>query len=102
MSEREDRKIESLQSLIEDEWEILRDLKSTMKNPELSVEEKLKVANALAYHASVLSKLISQKGAGDQLNEETLGDFIKDVEPRIARRVKVGFRHWMRRPSLKR
>ena len=101
MSAHTEKRSANLENLIEDEWDILRDLKSMMEHPELSVAEKLSAANAHAYHASVLSKLLAQKGADAQLNEATLGDFIKDVEPRTARRRTVDFRHWMRRLSLK-
>ncbi|MGB8780892.1 MAG: hypothetical protein WCD81_09640 [Candidatus Bathyarchaeia archaeon] len=102
MSEREKKRSASLESLIADEWEILRSLKDMMENPELSIQEKLSTANALAYHASVFSKLLTQKGADAELNEATLGDFIRDVQPRITRRGRMGFRRWMRRLSLKR
>jgi hypothetical protein len=48
----------SLDKLIAIEWETLRDLKRMLSNPELSTGEKTRVANALAYHASVLNKLL--------------------------------------------
>jgi hypothetical protein len=102
MSEHTEKKSANLESIIDDEWDILSDLKNTLKNPELQVADKLRVANAIAYHTSVLSKLIAQKGADAQLNEATLGDFIKGVEPRITRHRRVDFRHWMRRLSPRR
>ena len=91
----------NLERLIEDEWDIICDLKNTMTKPELSMDEKLRAANAYAYHASVLSKLLAQKGADAHLDETTLGDFIKGVEPRVARFVLVKFRCRMRKPSSK-
>jgi len=102
VSEREKKRSASLESLIEDEWEILRSLKDMMENPDLSIHEKLSVANALAYHASVFSKLLAQRGADAELNEATLGDFIRNVEPRIARRGRMGLRRWTRRLSFRR
>ena len=91
----------SLDKLIAIEWEILRDLRKTLRNPELSTGEKTRVANALAYHASVLNKLLSQKGQDSQFNDATLGDFIKDVDSRMRRLVRRDFKVWTRRLSLK-
>ena len=42
----------NLDRLIAIEWNILRDLRKMLSNPELSIGEKTRVANALAYHAS--------------------------------------------------
>jgi len=71
-------------------------------NPELSAAEKIRAANALAYHASVLNKLLTQKGETPKFDDATLGNFIKDIKPRIARRVRVDFKTWTRKLSLKR
>jgi hypothetical protein len=51
----------NLDRLIAIEWEILRDMKKMISNPELSAGEKTRMANALAYHASVLNKLLTRK-----------------------------------------
>jgi hypothetical protein len=91
----------SLDKLIAIEWGILRDLKRMLSNPELSTGEKTRVANALAYHASVLNKLLSQKGEDSQFNDATLGDFIRDVDARTFRLVRRDFKVWTRRLSLK-
>ena len=45
-----DRKSTNLESLIEDEWDILSSWKDTMKKPESSVAEELGAVNAYAYH----------------------------------------------------
>jgi hypothetical protein len=87
--------------LIAIEWETLRDLKRMLSSPELSTGEKTRVANALAYHASVLNKLLSQKGEDSQFNDATLGDFIRDVDARTFRLVRRDFKVWTRRLSLK-
>jgi hypothetical protein len=95
----ESEKTANLDKLIAIEWDILRDLKKMLRNPELSTGEKTRVANALAYHASVLNKLLSQKGESSQLNEATLGDFIKDV--RLLKLVRRDFKAWTKKLSLK-
>jgi hypothetical protein len=87
--------------LIAIEWETLRDLRKTLRNPELSTGEKTRVANAIAYHASVLNKLLSQEGKDSQFNDATLGDFIKDVDSKMRRLVRRDFKVWTRRLSLK-
>jgi len=92
----------NLDNLIETEWDILHDLRKMLNDPKLSIGEKTRVANALAYHASVLSKMLSQKGEGAKFDDATLGDFIRTVEPRICRLVRRDFRVWKRRLSLRR
>jgi len=102
MSEHTEKKLASLDSIIEDEWAILLDLKNSLKNTELSLADKLRAANAYAYHASVISKLLAQKGIEAHVDETTLGDFIKTVEARTAtvRRTR-GVIQWMKRHSRK-
>lgn len=91
----------SLDRLIAVEWDIMRDLRKMLRDGGLSPGEKTRVANSLAYHASVLNKLLSQKCEDQQFNEKTLGDFIKDIEPKTARRVFRDVIFWTRRLSLK-
>jgi len=97
------KKPAALDKLIRIEWDILRDLRKMLRNPELSTGEKTRVANALAYHASVLNKLLAQKGEDPRFNEATLGDYIRDIQiqPRIAKLVRRDFRVWTRKLSLK-
>ena len=92
----------NLDNLIAIEWDILRDLRKMLNDPELSTGEKTRVANALAYHASVLNKMLSQKGEDSQFNDATLGDFIRDVDARTFRLVRRDFKVWKRRLSFKR
>ena len=101
MSTQKEKKPVNVDKLIEIEWEIVQDLRKMLTDPQLSAAEKTRVANAVAYHASVLNKLLAQKGEDPKFNDATLGDFIKDVEPRIACRVRVDFKRWTRRLSLK-
>jgi len=89
MSAHTSEKPANLEKLIAIEWEILDDLKKLLVDPELSMAEKIRACNALAYHVSVLNKLLAQKGEGSEFDDATLGDFIRGVEARIARRVKV-------------
>jgi len=97
------KKPAALDKLIKIEWDILRDLKKMLQDAGLSTGEKTRVANALAYHASVLNKLLAQKGEDPRFNESTLGDYVKEiqVQPRIARLVRRDFRIWTRKLSLK-
>lgn len=81
------------------EWQILRDLKRTLRNKELSIEEKTRVANAIAYHANFLNKMMNQKGEGGKFDEATLGDFIRDVTPQARRLIRRDYRTWKRRLS---
>ena len=101
MSTKKEKKPVNVDTLIEIEWEIVQDLKKMLTDPKLSVAEKIRAANALAYHASVLNKLCAQNDEDSKFSDTTLGDFIKGVEPRIARRVRRDFKHWTRKLSLK-
>ncbi len=102
MSEHTEKKPANLDNIIEDEWDILLDLKNTIKNTELPLEDRRHAANAYAYHASVLSKLLAQKGNEAHMDETTLGDFIKTVGPRTAgRRRSRRVIQWMKRHSRK-
>lgn len=90
----------TVEKLIAMEWDILQDLRRMLVNPKLSAAEKIRAANAIAYHASVLNKLLAQKGENPQFNDMNLGDFIKGVEKRTARRIRVEFIRWTKRLSL--
>jgi hypothetical protein len=92
----------NLDKLIAMEWDILRDLKKKLSDPELSTGEQVRVANALAYHASVLNKLLGQKGEdSQQFNNATLGDFILNVDAKMRRYTIRSFKIWMKRLSSK-
>ena len=94
---------ENVDKLIAMEGELLADLKKMFNDPALSTLEKIRAANALAYHAVVLNKLLAKKGEDSQFNEETLGDFIGQyANGNIRRLVRRNFRDWKRRLSLRR
>ncbi len=93
------KQVDGQDKLIRIEWQILRDLKRTLKKKELSIEEKTRVANAIAYHASLLNKLMSQKGESAEFEDTTLGDFIRDVTPSVRCAIRRDYRSWMRRLS---
>jgi hypothetical protein len=97
------KKPAALDKLIKTEWDILKDLKKMLKNPELSPGEKSRVANALAYHASVLNKLLTQKGEEPRFNELTLGDYVKNIriQTRAARIMIRSFKFWTKKASSK-
>jgi hypothetical protein len=95
------KKDAQIKKLVKIEWDIMRDLKRTLKKPELSVNEKARIANALAYHAGVINKLLAQQGETPQFNEATLGDFIQDIEPGVRTLVRRDFNTWMKRLSAR-
>ena len=94
---------ENVDKLIAMEWELLADLKKMFNDPALSTLERIRAANALAYHAVVLNKLLAKKGEDSQFNEETLGDFIGQyANGNIRRLVRRNFRDWKRKLSVRR
>jgi len=90
-----------IKKLIKIEWDIMRDLKKTLKKPDISVNEKARIANALAYHAGVINKLLEQEGETPQFNDVTLGDFIQDIDQSARTLVRRDFKSWQRRLSAK-
>jgi hypothetical protein len=95
---------ENVDKLIAMEGELLADLKKMFNDPALSTLERIRAANALAYHAVVLNKLLAKKGEDSQFNEETLGDFIGQqyANGKIRRLVRRNFRDWKRKLSVRR
>jgi hypothetical protein len=73
-----------------------------LADSELTIKEKTAVANVLAFHVNTLNKLLAQSGEKEQFDEQNLGDYIRNVEPRIARHIRRDFRRWKRALSSKR
>jgi len=89
----------NIDKLIQIEWDIINDLKRMLTLPYLEAAEKVRVGNSLAYHVTVLNKLLTQKGESSQFNDESLCDFIRGIEPKIAHRIRVDFKEWTRKLS---
>jgi hypothetical protein len=91
----------SIDKLIATEWDLFTDLKDMLKNEELTPTEKIRLSNAIAYHATVLNKLFGQKGQEQQFNEDTLGDFIGKhyADGKMRRSIRRDFRDWTRKLS---
>jgi hypothetical protein len=91
----------SHEALILSEWTTIKELEKMLKSLELTVKEKTSVANVLAFHINTLNKLLAQRGETEQFDEQNLGDYLRDVEPRIARHFRRDFRAWKRTLSFK-
>ena len=91
----------SREGLIKREWEIINELQKMLKDPELTVPEKTRVATVFAFHANTINKLLTQKGEKDQFDDQNLGDYVLGVEPRIARRFRRDFNVWKKTFSLR-
>lgn len=90
------------EALLQTEWATIKQLEKMLLDPELTIKEKTNVANVLAFHANTLNKLLMQRGEKDEFDEQNLGDYVRCVEPRIARNFRRDFRVWKRTLSLKR
>jgi len=66
----------SVDELIRIEWDMMADLRKMLADPSLSKSEKIRVANAIAYHSIALNKLLTQKGEREQFDEESLDDVL--------------------------
>ncbi len=102
MKEKSQAKLPTREELILVEQEIINDLQKMLKNPDLTFIERLRAANVLAFHMNTLNRMLTQKGEKEAFEEETLGDYVRGVEPRIANRFRRDFRVWKRTLSLKR
>ncbi len=93
---------ENDEDLIKIERGLMADLKKMFNDPELSAMDKVRVANALAYHAVILNKLQSKKNEKSQFNEESLGDFVAGrnfADGPMRRLIRRDFRNWTKRLS---
>jgi hypothetical protein len=99
MGEREEVNVDKLIAI---EWDMMTDLRLMLNDPKLEAREKIRVANALAYHATVLNKLLAKKGESFEFDEETLGDYVMHyADGRMRRCVRREFRGWQRRLTLR-
>jgi hypothetical protein len=100
-ADKEEMSIEiSVDELVRQEWKLMADLRKMLADPSLSNSEKIRVANAIAYHSLVINKLLAQKGDEDEFDEESLGQYIEHyAQRRVARIVRRDFRIWKRRLS---
>ena len=92
----------SRDELIKREWEVITELQKMLKDPELTINEKLHASNVLAYHMNNLNKMLMQRGEKEQFEDQNLGDYVRGVEPRIARNFRRDFRVWKRTLSYRR
>ena len=90
------------EALIQTEWATIKQLEKMLSSPELTIKEKTGAANVLAFHVNTLNRLLSQRGEKEQFNEQNLGDYVKSVEPRVARHFRRDFKVWKKALSLKR
>ena len=90
------------EALLQSEWTTIKQLEKMLIDPELTVKEKTNVANVLAFHANTLNKLLMQRGEKDEFDEQNLGEYVRRVEPRIARHFRRDFRVWKRTLSYRR
>ena len=89
------------ENLIKTEWATIKQLEKMLVNPELTVKEKTGAANVLAFHVNTLNRLLSQRGEKEQFNEQNLGDYVKNIDPRVARHFRRDYGVWKKALSLK-
>ena len=83
------------EALVQTEWTTIKELQKMISNPTLNAKEKTGVANVLAFHVITLNKLLTQRGE-KEFDELNLGEYIKSVQPRIARHFRRDLRVWKR------
>jgi hypothetical protein len=90
----------NIETLIEMEWEIITELRTKLKNPDLTTIEYTKAANALGCHISNLNKMLNKTRENNESNGQNLGEYVIGVTPRTYRRWDI--KSWKRRLSLRR
>lgn len=63
----------TLEGLIQREWEMINNLQKMINDPELTVNERTRVATVFAFHANTLNRMLNQKGEKNQLRTKTWG-----------------------------
>lgn len=90
-------------ALIQTEWVTIKQLQKMLSDTQLGVKERTSAANVLAFHVNTLNRLLIQQGEPDNpASEQNLGDYIKNVEPRIARHFRRDYQVWKRALSSRR
>lgn len=92
----------NIDTLIQKEWEIINMLARKLKDPDLTTAEWTHASRVIAYHMSILYKMLIQKGEKPQFTEKTLGELLQDMQPQIRRRVRREFKTWQKSLSLRR
>ena len=100
--EKQQKQTPTHEALLQSEWATIKQLEKMLSDPELTVKEKTNVASVLAFHANTLNKLLSQNGQKDQFDEQNLGDYVRRVEPRVAKCFRRDFKIWKRTLSYRR
>ena len=90
-----------IDKLIQFEWRIINILQKKLEDPDLTTVEWTKASNSLALHMNSLSRMLNKKGETSQYTEESLGEFVRNVQPKT-RRINRVFRIWTRRLSARR
>lgn len=100
-TEKQQNQQPNTEALIQGEWTTIKQLQKMLQDSDLTVREKTGVANVLAFHVNTLNRLLAQTNGTAQFNEQNLGDYLKNVEPRIARHFRRDLRVWKRALSLR-
>jgi len=82
LKDKSQTKTRSLEELIKREWEIIEQLQKMLKDTELSVTEKTRVATVYAYHINILRRMVAKKNQDENslFEEQNLGDFVRGVD----------------------
>ena len=100
--EKQQKQTPTHEALLQSEWATIKQLEKMLSDPELTVKEKTNVASVLAFHANTLNKLLSQNGQKNQFDEQNLGDYVRHVEPQVAKCFRRDFKTWKRTLSHRR
>ncbi len=54
-----------------------------MQGNSVSLKDRLRAATVLAFHMNALDRMITSEGEREQVDQQTLGDYVVSVRPRI-------------------
>ncbi len=76
-------KLPTHEELILAEQEIINELRQLMQDSSISLKDRLRAAAVLALHMNTLDRMITCEGEREQIDQQTLGDYVVSVQPRI-------------------
>lgn len=82
-----------LDKLIAIEWDIIEEIRRQLNQPDISITEKAKLLNSLAFHTNALNRMLTRKeqqsAEGDEITlAELIAKLPKKYHSRLVRQIK--------------
>lgn len=84
-AQKKEKSDKSIEALIDLEWKIIHKLSSKLEDQDLTTHEFAMTSRALALHVNNLRKLMDKSEGTTDPDEQSLGEYIIGVTPKVAR-----------------